>query len=174
MDARLGVARYETGAHELRELTDRTTPPPAPPPLLHKYACRSMPAAFVRELLEKMPRGDVAGVDRISRWTPLGHAFRENPDRESVVRLLVLWGCAVRADDFPSRTWKGGDLEGSRRRCLLWALDLLVARHTFLTIVLGCGVHASRPRTRGRWKASDFDSIMPSFSCRLGSSKPDA
>ena len=91
-----------------------------------------------------MPRGDVAGVDRISRWTPLGHAFRENPDRESVVRLLVLWGCAVRADDFPSHTWKGGDLEGSRRRCLLWALDLLVARHTFLTIVLGCGVHASR------------------------------
>ena len=27
---------------------------------------------------------------------------------------------------------------------MLWALDLLVTRHTFLTIVLGCGVHASR------------------------------
>ena len=82
--------------------------------------------------------------------TPMGRAFKYNGHhRVPIVQLLVLRGAPARPKDFPSRVADGThftsmSVTDHRRTLLAWADAELATRRTYVALVLGCGVHASR------------------------------
>jgi len=106
-------------------------------------ACRHSSFSLVQDLAEKIPPEQLTHPV-FHRITPMGEAFRSNADRILIVQMLVLrFGYPVRPSDF-----SGANTE-PLRALLDWAEAELATRHTMITLVLGCGVHARRQEGGG-------------------------
>ena len=90
------------------------------------YACRNMSFAFVNDLADMLP--------------PEYLTQQMHMCKIPTVRMLVLRGVPVREADFVgcNRT------TSCRRELLAWANAELAPHRTYIGLVIGCGVHASR------------------------------
>ena len=99
-------------------------------------ACNRMSFAFVQDLADKVPPGHLTQADKYGMSPMRAAAARSSAsDGLRIVSMLVLRGVPV-----PDWVF----VNGRRRKLRAWANAELAIHRTYVALVIGCGVHASR------------------------------
>ena len=120
-----------------RSNIDTTLPPTRPHTVAHRVACRHRSLSLIKSTIDKISPDDLRRGPTGS-CSPIFSTLAHNLLPAPILQLLVLRGLAVNAHEFkhsPLRALRAEELA-------TWALEVMRDHSHFVSLILGCGVHA--------------------------------
>ena len=108
------------------------------------HACGAFSTELIKRLIPLVPPEHLTLEAEGNGHTPIKRAFEENHGTLHHL-ILILIGVPLHPQDIhPAKCdGYGPSLLPARARLLAWLNSQIALRHTFTTLILGCGVHGS-------------------------------